>query len=102
MSSVKQQIEDRLTAALSPQSLVITDDSALHAGHSEQAKAGESHFTVEIVSSAFEGQARVQRQVGPPRALSLPLAKFRRQWPLAPHGLFNRSAAAIRIWCHER
>ncbi|HBU63760.1 BolA family transcriptional regulator [uncultured Oceanicaulis sp.] len=61
MSSVKQQIEDRLTAALSPQSLVITDDSALHAGHSEQAKAGESHFTVEIVSSAFEGQARVQR-----------------------------------------
>jgi len=61
MSSVKQQIEDRLTQALSPQSLIITDDSALHAGHSAQAQAGESHFTVEIVSSAFEGQNRVQR-----------------------------------------
>ncbi len=61
MSSVKQQIEDRLTAALAPQSLEIKDDSALHAGHSEQARAGESHFTVEIVSSAFEGQNRVQR-----------------------------------------
>ena len=61
MSSVKQQIEDRLTTALAPQSLAITDDSALHAGHSEQARAGESHFTVEIVSSAFEGQNRVQR-----------------------------------------
>lgn len=61
MSSVKQQIEARLTQALAPERLVITDDSALHAGHSEQARAGESHFTVEIVSSAFEGQSRVQR-----------------------------------------
>ena len=62
MSSVKQQIEDRLTAALSPQSLVITDDSALHAGHSEQAKAGESHFTVEIIAERFTGPSRVARQ----------------------------------------
>lgn len=61
MSSVKQQIVDRLTQALSPDRLVVTDDSALHAGHSEQARAGESHFTVEIVSDAFTGQGRVQR-----------------------------------------
>lgn len=61
MSSVKQQIVDRLTQALSPDLLKVTDDSALHAGHSEQARAGESHFTVEIVSEAFEGQSRIQR-----------------------------------------
>ncbi|WP_439635569.1 BolA family protein [Oceanicaulis sp.] len=61
MSSVKQQIVDRLTQALSPDRLAVTDDSALHAGHSEQARAGESHFTVEIVSDAFTGQTRVQR-----------------------------------------
>jgi BolA protein len=61
MSSVKQQIEDRLTQALTPAVLKVTDDSALHAGHSEQARAGESHFTVEIVSEAFTGQSRVQR-----------------------------------------
>lgn len=61
MSSVKQQIVDRLTQALSPDHLVVTDDSALHAGHSEQARAGESHFTVEIVSDAFTGQSRIQR-----------------------------------------
>ena len=74
MSSVKQQIEDRLTAALSPQSLVITDDSALHAGHSEQAKAGESHFTVEIVAEAFAGRSRIDRHRLVNEALSRELA----------------------------
>jgi len=61
MTSVKQQIETALTQALAPQSLEVTDDSALHAGHAGAPEAGESHFTVEIVSTAFAGQTRVQR-----------------------------------------
>jgi BolA protein len=61
MSSVKQQIEARLTEALAPDHLVVTDDSALHAGHAGAPEAGESHFTVEIVSSAFARQNRVGR-----------------------------------------
>ena len=58
---VKQQIEMRLTEALSPQALEIVDDSASHAGHAGASADGESHFTVDIVSAAFEGQSRVQR-----------------------------------------
>lgn len=58
---VKQQIEMRLTEALSPQALEVIDDSASHAGHAGASADGESHFTVDIVSAAFEGQSRVQR-----------------------------------------
>jgi len=61
MTSVKQQIKTALTQALAPQSLEVTDDSALHAGHAGAPETGESHFTVEIVSTAFAGQSRVQR-----------------------------------------
>ena len=59
--SMKDTIQARLEAALSPQQLDVRDDSHLHAGHAGARPGGESHFTVEIVSSAFEGQARVQR-----------------------------------------
>lgn len=55
-------IEDKLTAALSPARLKITDDSHLHKGHGGYRPEGESHFRVEIVSAAFEGQGRVARQ----------------------------------------
>ena len=61
MTSAKQRIKTALTQALAPQSLEVTDDSALHAGHAGAPEAGESHFTVEIVSTAFAGQSRVQR-----------------------------------------
>ncbi len=53
------QIEAALREALSPDSLVIEDDSHLHAGHAG-AREGK-HFTVRIVSPAFTGQTRVAR-----------------------------------------
>jgi len=62
MGKVAQEIDERLRAALAPAHLVITDDSASHAGHAGHDPRGESHFTVEIVSAAFEGQSRVARQ----------------------------------------
>ena len=61
MAAIAQKIEAQLTAAFAPDHLVIKDDSALHAGHAGAPAGGESHFTVEITSSAFEGQNRVAR-----------------------------------------
>ena len=54
-----EQIESALQAALTPQSLVVTDDSHLHAGH-EGAKSGK-HFTVNIRGACFAGLSHVQR-----------------------------------------
>lgn len=58
---VAAEIEKRLRASLSPERLAVIDDSAKHRGHAGHDPRGESHFTVEVVSSAFSGQNRVQR-----------------------------------------
>lgn len=60
-------IRDKLTVGLSPELLEIEDDSWRHAGHHHEGgmdaqPGGESHFNLTIVSAAFEGQGRVQRQ----------------------------------------
>ncbi len=60
--SVAESIERKLREALSPSRLEITDDSSLHAGHPGAKAAGESHFSLLIVSGAFEGKSRVERQ----------------------------------------
>ncbi len=59
--SMKDTIQARLEAALSPQQLDVRDDSHLHAGHAGARPGGESHFTVEIVAEAFAGRSRVER-----------------------------------------
>lgn len=60
---VASEIENRLRAALSPDLLIVTNDSEKHRGHGGyDARGGESHFTVEIVASAFVGASRVARQ----------------------------------------
>ncbi len=60
MSQVVAQIESRLSAALSPMSLHIDDESALHAGHAG-ARDGGGHFRVEIVAEAFTGKGTLAR-----------------------------------------
>ncbi len=55
-------IRKKLSDALSPHSLTVEDESALHHGHAGARAGGESHFRVEIVAAAFEGQSRVARQ----------------------------------------
>lgn len=62
MGAVKDEIESLLTAALAPTRLLVTDDSEKHRGHAGHDDRGESHFSVEIESAAFEGLGRVQRQ----------------------------------------
>jgi BolA protein len=62
MGAMTAAIDHKLRAALAPTRLVITDDSAKHAGHAGAREGGESHFTVDIVSAAFAGKSRVARQ----------------------------------------
>src|SRR5262252_10295093 len=63
---VAAAIRDKLTAAFAPVALDVTDESARHAGHAgatrDDGSQGETHFHVRIVSAAFAGVSRVQRQ----------------------------------------
>ncbi|HEX6094175.1 MAG TPA: BolA family protein [Dongiaceae bacterium] len=79
---VADRIRSKLQAAFAPTRLAVTDDSARHKGHAGARPEGETHFTVEIVSAAFVGMSRVERQrriygvlaeelAGPVHALSL-------------------------------
>ena len=84
---IATKIREKLTAGLAPERLVIEDDSGRHAGHHHEGgvdgrAGGESHFNLTVVSSAFHGLGRVQRQrtvnallreelAGPVHALSI-------------------------------
>lgn len=61
-SGVAARLRCKLEAAFRPTSLTITDESALHAGHSGARAGGESHFRIRIVSAEFSGLSRVERQ----------------------------------------
>lgn len=62
MGPIACEIDRRLRERLAPLRLEIIDDSARHRGHAGYNPAGESHFTVRIISSAFDGQSRIARQ----------------------------------------
>jgi BolA protein len=85
---VADSIRQKLTAAFAPQSLDVVDESHRHAGHAgatrDDGSQGETHFHVRLVSAAFDGVSRVERQrrvhaaladelKGPVHALSLTL-----------------------------
>jgi BolA protein len=59
MSIAAADLERALAAGLQPVSLVVEDDSHLHAGHAG-AREGR-HFTVRFVSDRFNGLSRVAR-----------------------------------------
>ncbi len=60
--TVADRIRAKLTRALAPTRLEIHDDSHRHAGHAGSRSGGESHFRLEIVSPAFAGKTRLERQ----------------------------------------
>ena len=62
MGPVAERLRDKLQQGFEPEQLEITDDSARHAGHRGASPEGESHFSVTIVSPAFAGLSRVERQ----------------------------------------
>lgn len=64
--SVLTAIQDKLTATFAPLTLDVVDESHRHAGHAGATRGdgnqGETHFHVRIVSTAFDGVGRVERQ----------------------------------------
>jgi BolA protein len=52
----------RLSSALSPTAIELSDNSEQHRGHGGYNPAGESHFSLRIESPAFAGKSRVERQ----------------------------------------
>ena len=59
--SVKSSLEEKLTEAFHPDSLMVVDESHLHAGHAGSRPGGETHFRVTIVAPAFAGKSRIER-----------------------------------------
>jgi BolA protein len=62
MGDVAERIRNKLQAAFDPERIDVIDDSARHAGHAGAREGGESHFTVDLVSTAFAHKSRVERQ----------------------------------------
>lgn len=60
--TVADMIREKLMDAFAPEALSIEDESARHAGHAGARPEGETHFRLRIVSKAFEGKSRVERQ----------------------------------------
>ncbi len=83
--SVADTIHSKLSEALAPAELEVIDQSYLHKGHAGAPDGGESHFKLRVVSMAFDGKSRLERQrmvnqilaeelAGPVHALSMDLA----------------------------
>jgi BolA protein len=60
--TVTDSIKQKLTSAFAPLELEVQDESARHEGHAGHKPGGETHFDVHIVSEAFAGLSRVERQ----------------------------------------
>ena len=56
-----ERLQAALTQAFAPTVLQVQDDSAQHAGHSGAPEGGQSHYSVLVVSPAFQGLSRVAR-----------------------------------------
>ena len=61
LGPVGNRITAKLAAAFAPDQLLVEDDSAIHAGHAGARPEGETHFSVKLVSEAFQGKSRVER-----------------------------------------
>lgn len=60
--TIAERIKKKLTQELVPLKLEVVDESAKHKGHAGWREGGETHFRVTVVSQAFEGMSRVDRQ----------------------------------------
>ena len=59
--SIADRIRNNL-AVLQPVVLELVDQSEAHRGHAGWRDGGETHFDLTVVSAAFAGKSRVQRQ----------------------------------------
>jgi BolA protein len=67
--TVKDEIEERLTAAFHPSVLRVLNDSHKHAGHAGDDGTGESHFQITIRAEALAAMNRVARHRAVQKAL---------------------------------
>jgi BolA protein len=58
---IQDTITQKLTAAFTPESLQVIDESHQHEGHAGHRPGGETHFRVYIVAQAFQGKSRIAR-----------------------------------------
>ncbi len=58
---VTDTIREKLCAALTPDTIVVEDQSESHRGHAGYREGGETHFRIEIVAVGFVGLSRIQR-----------------------------------------
>jgi BolA protein len=61
MGNVENEIRVRLAEKFLDAEISVTDDSSKHAGHAGAKPGGETHFSVRIISDAFQGMGRVAR-----------------------------------------
>lgn len=61
MTSMAERITSKLESELAPEHLRVIDESHQHQGHGGWREGGETHFRVEVVSSAFAGKSRLER-----------------------------------------
>ncbi len=59
---LQNEIEALLEQAFAPERLIVSNDSAMHRGHSGDDGSGESHFSVVVESAEFAGKSRLERQ----------------------------------------
>jgi BolA protein len=62
MPTRAQRIETILTQALTPETVIVRDDSHQHIGHAGHREGGETHYHVTVISAQFKGMSRVARQ----------------------------------------
>ena len=60
-AGIADRIRNNL-AVLQPIVLELVDQSEAHRGHAGWRAGGETHFDLTVVSAAFAGKSRVQRQ----------------------------------------
>jgi BolA protein len=60
--TIIDDIQQKLSAALTPEKMIVRDDSAAHYGHDGASPGNVSHVSIQLVSDKFEGQNRVARQ----------------------------------------
>jgi BolA protein len=59
--ATRDLIIEKLTKAFSPEALDVVDESHRHEGHAGHRPGGETHFSIYIVSAAFQGKSRLER-----------------------------------------
>lgn len=55
-------MEKLLRERLSPLDFALSDESGRHSGHAGARPGGQTHYRLVLVSAAFEGLSRVERQ----------------------------------------